>query len=165
MVDVPLDQVGGHLRCAEMPKEGLKVGLPTRLLIRDALIAVVRMPQEEIVHQLFHPGVFAARSRKTDRVFCQFPANKRLSLALGAIPGGAALTLAADDNLVRPDLTAGLHVERTSSPLTLHRRSSCCQRTLRGIIRSGVRYFILKSPSLQGPFPPLDPVIEVLNVE
>ena len=38
VVDVPFDQIGGDLRGTKMPKERLKVGLPTRLIILDGTV-------------------------------------------------------------------------------------------------------------------------------
>ena len=49
MVDVPLDQIGGDLSSTKMSEERLNMVPPPRVIILDALVAVISVPEEEIV--------------------------------------------------------------------------------------------------------------------
>jgi hypothetical protein len=120
VVDIPFDQIGGDLHRAEMPEERLKMVSPTRLIILNALIAVVLMAQEKIVHQLLDSDFLAIRGGKTDRVLCQFPPNEGLSFALIAAASTATLSTTIGVNLKRPDATVLSQENRPSSTLTLH---------------------------------------------
>jgi len=71
---------------------------PPRLVICNALVAIVLVAQQYVLDQFLHYGFVTVRGRKTDRILRQFPSKERFRLPFVAVPGTTAFALAVDEN-------------------------------------------------------------------